>query len=320
VWQDSDSDGAVDAGELQSLTAVSIASISLSSDGVPYSAAGGDVSVVGTGSYTRADGSTGVLADAVFVTGARPADEQLRAAVAANSNVALIGAVAAAGLVAVPAAAHDGFESRSPMPESGQASAAASLGTVASSLSGDAARPALSGESREALDDNLVVSSSMPAREAPTTADASAVGDMESARSPLLSELLQGTERAAHDDIAASGLTAGGVAMPSAAMLQAAMQGAAGEVGEAVAGEAHSTAEVARVLADALGGGGQAPDIDALLGNLGHEGPNGLAVKVAPEDVAGAAAMWGMHAFNAFAHGAMVPEALALHQDAPPQA
>ena len=44
VWQDADSDGQVDAGELQSLTAASIASISLSSDGVSYSAAGGDVS------------------------------------------------------------------------------------------------------------------------------------------------------------------------------------------------------------------------------------------------------------------------------------
>jgi hypothetical protein len=69
VWQDGDSDGQVDAGELQSLLEHSIASISLSSDGIGYSAAGGDVSVVGSGSFTRTDGSTGVLADAVFATG-----------------------------------------------------------------------------------------------------------------------------------------------------------------------------------------------------------------------------------------------------------
>ena len=74
VWQDADSDGNVDAGELHSLTAVSIASISLSSDGVPYSAAGGDVQVVGTGSFMRSDGSVGVLADAVFATGDRVAN------------------------------------------------------------------------------------------------------------------------------------------------------------------------------------------------------------------------------------------------------
>ena len=69
MWQDADSDGQVDAGELQSLAGHGIASISLSSDGVGYSAAGGDVQVVGTGSFTRTDGSTGVLADAVFATG-----------------------------------------------------------------------------------------------------------------------------------------------------------------------------------------------------------------------------------------------------------
>jgi len=70
---------------------------------VGYSAAGGDVSVVGTGSFTRADGTTGVLADAVFATGNRAADEQVRYSSALTSNVALLGAVAAAGLASMPA-------------------------------------------------------------------------------------------------------------------------------------------------------------------------------------------------------------------------
>ena len=61
VWQDANSNGVVDAGELQSLTARGITSISLSSDGIAYSAAGGDVQVAGTGTYTNADGSTGSL-------------------------------------------------------------------------------------------------------------------------------------------------------------------------------------------------------------------------------------------------------------------
>src|SRR6185295_9187671 len=78
VWQDANSNGVADAGEVQSLMARGIASISLSSDGIAYSAAGGDVTVAGTGSYTRADGSTGSLADAAFLTGARAADDQAR--------------------------------------------------------------------------------------------------------------------------------------------------------------------------------------------------------------------------------------------------
>ena len=103
VWQDSNSNGVVDGGEMKGLTALGITSISLSSDGVSYSAAGGDVSVVGTGSFTRADGSAGVLADAVFATGNRAADEQVRYSSVLNSNVALLGAVAAAGLASMPA-------------------------------------------------------------------------------------------------------------------------------------------------------------------------------------------------------------------------
>ena len=107
VWQDADSDGQVNSGELQSLTAHSIASISLSSDGQSYTAADGDVTVVGTGSFTRADGSTGVLADAVFATGGRVSDEA-RMVAASGSNSALIAAaaVAVAGLSTEPSASH----------------------------------------------------------------------------------------------------------------------------------------------------------------------------------------------------------------------
>ena len=95
VWQDANSNGVVDAGEMKSLMALGIASISLSNDGIGYSAAGGDVSVVGTGRVTYADGSTGVLADAVFATGAKIADELARAAM--TSSTPLLGAIATAG-------------------------------------------------------------------------------------------------------------------------------------------------------------------------------------------------------------------------------
>jgi len=68
VWQDANRNGHVDSGELHSLADEKIAGISLSSDGHSYVTADGDVTVVGTGSFTRTDGSTGLLADSVFAT------------------------------------------------------------------------------------------------------------------------------------------------------------------------------------------------------------------------------------------------------------
>ena len=68
VWQDADGDGVSDAGEFQTLGEAGIASISLVSDGVAYTAANGDVTVAGSSTYTRADGTTGTVADAAFAT------------------------------------------------------------------------------------------------------------------------------------------------------------------------------------------------------------------------------------------------------------
>jgi len=66
VWQDANSDGLLDHGEFVSLSDAGIVSISLTSDGLAYSAADGDVEVVGTTAVTFADGSTGAAADAAF--------------------------------------------------------------------------------------------------------------------------------------------------------------------------------------------------------------------------------------------------------------
>ncbi|MGB5076784.1 MAG: DUF5801 repeats-in-toxin domain-containing protein, partial [Sphingorhabdus sp.] len=95
VWRDADSDGVTDEGELQSLATAGIASISLVSDGRGYSAAGGEVTVVGEATYVRSDGSTGRLADASFATNFVN-DPQRQAAAASGMGTALI----AAGLVA----------------------------------------------------------------------------------------------------------------------------------------------------------------------------------------------------------------------------
>jgi VCBS repeat-containing protein len=107
VWQDANSNGAVDAGEYSSLAARGIVSINLVSDGMSYSAAGGDVDVAGSSTFTRVDGSTGVVADAAFWTGGRAVSDEQRSV--ANSNVNMTGIVAsivaAAGLQSAAAAA-----------------------------------------------------------------------------------------------------------------------------------------------------------------------------------------------------------------------
>lgn len=99
VWQDANQNGVSDPGEFASLTQLGIASIALTSDGKAYIAANGDVVVLGTGSFTRADGTLGDLADAVFATEAR---SQQRTA-----ETITTAALAAAVLYPLEAAAHE---------------------------------------------------------------------------------------------------------------------------------------------------------------------------------------------------------------------
>ena len=68
VWQDANSNGVTDAGEYRSLSDAGIVSIGLVSDGIAYSAANGSVSVAGQSVYAKADGLTGIVADAAFAT------------------------------------------------------------------------------------------------------------------------------------------------------------------------------------------------------------------------------------------------------------
>ena len=77
VWQDKDGDAVFDAGEFVSLQDAGIAAISLTTDGQTLLAAGGDVTVFGTGTYLRLDGSTGELTDVAFRTMEAPATEPL---------------------------------------------------------------------------------------------------------------------------------------------------------------------------------------------------------------------------------------------------
>jgi hypothetical protein len=93
VWQDANGNGVTDAGEYRSLSDAGIVSIGLVSDGIAYSAANGSVSVAGQSVFTKADGSTGIVADAAFAKGgalsvvSRSAD-QIRTSNATTSVIA----------------------------------------------------------------------------------------------------------------------------------------------------------------------------------------------------------------------------------------
>ncbi|HEU4958345.1 MAG TPA: hypothetical protein VFT40_12050, partial [Sphingomicrobium sp.] len=248
VWQDADSDGQVDDGELQSLTAHSIASISLSSDGQSYTAAGGDVTVVGTGSFTRTDGSTGVLADAVFATANR-VDDTTKALVTSGSNAVLLAAVAAAGLAAsAPASQSDGGED-----DGGQSVGSLVPATAAATFSvpGESAGVQSFTDADLSISLPTVVQSSLVHGSAPQP-ELSLIQEQSFAPAEL-SELSQGTVANHAGDLPAPAM----VALPSAEMIQAAFAGEAGTEGEANAALA--------IVAQALADGGQNEAVDAIL-------------------------------------------------------
>jgi hypothetical protein len=261
VWQDANSDGRVDAGELGSLTAHSIASISLSSDGAVYAAAGGDVQVVGTGSFARTDGSTGVVADAVFATGSRSFDEQFKAAAGIAGTTAMTGAVAAAGLAAIAS---------SPQGDGRAATESTPSGTAEpSSLAAIAASAADAGNVFDRIDNST--SHFADAERLPfDQANGSATGESnhslmgaDAVQAAAPAALLQGTEAPAPamPSSSATFVAQAAIAIPPADSLAEAFQ-------HSVAAGAMHTQELSRVLADALGGGSNGPSIDTLLASL----------------------------------------------------
>ena len=260
VWQDANSNGVVDKGEMHSLTALGIASISLTSDGVGYSAAGGDVQVVGTGSYTRSDGSTGVLADAVFATGAAAQQDRVAMASASANNAVLIGAVAAAGFIAsepLAAAGHFAVGGAGSLDAAAavhnQAFAPIALDAMGVSIAHD-------GFDQAAAMHSLAQAQSS-ALHAPTYGETRSVFDSVPAHAPT--ELLQAASTPMHDPLVSmTPMTSAAVAMPSAQQLAALVGSAAPD------GVQHNQI-VSQVLADALHGSeAHAPTIDALLSTL----------------------------------------------------
>ncbi|MXO73995.1 tandem-95 repeat protein [Altererythrobacter aerius] len=108
VWQDGDSDGVSDPGEFASLAERGITAISLTGDNQRYSAADGEVVVSGSATYTRADGTTGSLADAAFMTEMRTAQRTAEVVTTAAAAVAVAAATSAVSAAAAsPAGDHE---------------------------------------------------------------------------------------------------------------------------------------------------------------------------------------------------------------------
>ena len=313
VWQDANSNGVVDAGEMKSLTAAGIASISLSSDGISYTAANGQVEVAGTGSFTTTQGTTGSLADASFVTGTISTTTTTTdpfKLVAANSNVTLVAALAAAGLASEAAAAHSVAAPSDATVATVEQHVEQAVASVSSAADSDG-QQSISGETREAAE----TSTTAPA---PTHEDVQAANDDH----PLVGTSDDGGEAStallAATDAPAMAAHAATFAVAMIAMPSAAALAAAGLTG----GNAQHTGEFAKELVAALhngGGEGQA-HLDALINALpGHaDGASPASAAAASQAAAGVPA-WDighMAAFQAVAAHANLMEAAMLHHDA----
>jgi hypothetical protein len=96
VWRDRNGDGTVDKGEVQSLTDIGLQSISLSGTAISSSVHPGDVAVINTGTWTRIDGTSMQLADAVLTYFAgdkkhRPAVPMMRSLIADGERPSMFG-------------------------------------------------------------------------------------------------------------------------------------------------------------------------------------------------------------------------------------
>jgi len=304
VWNDANSNGIADAGELSSLAEAGIASIGLVSDGNAYSAANGDVAVAGTSTFTRTDGTTGDVADAAFRTGSRSVLETER--VAANSNnVVLAAAIAAAGLAAsTSAAASVDTAGVATVKDTNPATVSEVIDLSILGLSTHTALSGLMGGMGDAFGTVDLSFQSAISRDFGNSIGELAGGQFDSMGS---NALLQGTDMIAGQT--AMPMLASNVAMPSADAL----------VAMAGLNTVQSSVTVEAIVADALQGGG-GPDINALLNALPTQGigPNAgtdalasLGSSLVPTWDTGQGT-----GFTFAGSNLMTTEALVLHHDA----
>jgi hypothetical protein len=249
----------------------------------------------------------------------RVAESQLASLSAANTNMLLVGAVAAAGLVAVPAAAQGPVVGDHDLVLAGSAPVAGSETQLGIAVMDATVRSAPAGEAREPLDVGQASHLAGNAAHPLYAPDANAFGGGEAARMTSPAELLGSSDLPARAAIAAESLVASAVAMPSAQALQALRAGDA-EIGVTVAENARSTTEVERVLLDVLSAtGGKPHALEALLDGLpGQADGRAMAVEAMAGHGATAFASDGGHlAMAGPAALAFHAEALAFHHDAP---
>ena len=252
VWQDANGNGVSDAGEFHTLGELGIVSIGLVSDGVAYTTAGGDVAVAGSSTYTRADGSMGIVADASFATAALDKlDARTTELTATNAAVAGVLAAAAA-VAALPVAAAE----------------VAPAATAASEAPAPTARQAPS-ETHEALrpvGDTLTshdAAKAAPADTASHTAEAPApasslAAPADHATSPAPADAADGSGAAS--SVASAAPNFGGAGGQLMDALLAAAQSAKGGVAEA----GQHAQDVAAVL-EAFGDSHGAALVDAMV-------------------------------------------------------
>ena len=306
VWNDGNSNGIVDSGELLSLAEAGITSIGLVSNGVSYATAGGDVNVAGSSSFTRADGTTGTVADAAFLRTAASVAQTER--VAANSNsVVVAAAIAAAGLAVSSSAAASSGDVKADVGHAVQDIIPVTTFDVSNiGLHTETAVAALTG----GFDKTSNVPQVMPHVAIGGDIGSSIAGEIAGAHGAIAAPaaLLAGSDVIGGH--IATPIFASNIAMPSLDALVA-MGGS---------GNAQSAASVQQIVAEALHGGGSGPDINALLNALpGPAGGADAATQIMASLGNGPVPSWDTGhggAFTFAATNAITNEALVLHHDA----
>ncbi|HXH52216.1 MAG TPA: DUF5801 repeats-in-toxin domain-containing protein [Sphingomicrobium sp.] len=225
-----------------------------------------------------------------------------------GNNTVLLGAVAAAGLGAMPAAASNG--------DGGQSSFAgiefaglhgSSVAKFAVETYDAEGQPQL----HAAIEGSGVAMQGSGNLSTPGGQGNSSM-PLDTSSQPAMTQLSQGTTPA-QAQVVESVPVAAAVAMPSAEMLSQ----------MSVAGSTHRSAEVERVLADALDGGAAGQSIEAALASLPGQANGGNAALQSVASPAGEAVpAWHNGAFGGFSNAfdAFNVDVATQHQDAAPQA
>jgi VCBS repeat-containing protein len=263
--------GAIVNGHFESLAQLGVASIDLTSDGHAYTAANGQVQVAGTGSFTYANGTTGATADAAFATqpvAKAAAQTQSADPSYADSLAAAAGVVAAASLdqqqpATTPApATHDATQPAAPTVTAAQA---------------DNTPPPAETQHSPSVDTSSTTSSTQPVSDtghSSSTDTGAQTHSVDSAAASVQGGSVPAMQPSVHD-VSTSGpvhpvvLPTVQLQMVDSASLPV-IKTAASQNGDASTSQAPGdhNGHVAAVVADALHGGTQGPDLNQLIDGL----------------------------------------------------